>query len=273
MRQLNWIQIKKFFWQIGLLLFILAIPSVGWSLTAREIMDKVEAREKGDNAVLDMQMILIDKQGKQRERIVRSYRKKKDTNDYSIIFFESPADVKGTGFLTHDYKDPQQNDDQWLYLPALRKIKRIAAGDKSGSFMGSDFNYSDLASRNLDNYEFTLLKEDEVRGKKVWQIKSVPKSDQEIEETGYTQSIAFVQQDNFVVVRSVAWVNNKKYLRYMDIKKLELVDNVWVAAEMQMTTKEGQTTIHQTNLIQKNILFNQNLDDELFTTRQLEKGL
>ena len=73
-----------------------------------------------------------------------------------------------TGFLTYDYDDPVRDDDQWLYLPALKKTKRIATGDKSGSFMGSDFSYADLTSRELDRYDFRLMKQAEVNGVAVW---------------------------------------------------------------------------------------------------------
>ena len=189
------------------------------------------------------------------------------------MFFLSPADVKNTGFLTFDYDASGKDDDQWLYLPALRKTKRIASGDKSGSFMGSDFNYSDMTSTDLDEYEYTLMKETEVRGKPVWQIKAVPKSKAEIQESGYTQSVLFVRQDNYVVVRVVHWVHKKKRLKYMDVKKLEQIEGVWVATEMQMTTKSGKKTLHRTVIHRKNTRFNQeSVNEELFSIRRLEKG-
>ncbi|MCB1829203.1 MAG: outer membrane lipoprotein-sorting protein, partial [Gammaproteobacteria bacterium] len=108
-------------------------------------------------------------------------------------------------FLTYDYDDPEQDDDQWLYLPALSKSKRIASSDKSGAFMGSDFNYSDMTRRNLNAYDFRLLKEDEVRGRKAWLIEALPKDREEMEETGYKKSLVFVDQESFVVVRAVHW--------------------------------------------------------------------
>ena len=135
---------------------------------AREIMQKVNDRDDGDNQTLDMEMILIDKRGNKRKRSIRSFRKDKGKDTYSILFFLTPADVKNTGFLTYDYKEKDKDDDQWLYLPALRKSKRIASDDKSGSFMGSDFNYSDLTEPALEDYDFHLMKEVEVGGVKTW---------------------------------------------------------------------------------------------------------
>ena len=110
-------------------------------------MERVDARDDGDNATQDMEMILIDKNGNQRVREIRSLPPRRGEDTYSIMFFLSPADVKDTGFLTYDYDDDEKDDDQWLYLPALKKTKRIASGDKSGSFMGSDFSYADMTNR------------------------------------------------------------------------------------------------------------------------------
>ena len=133
---------------------------------ARRIMQKVEDRDDGDNSTSDMEMILIDKNKKKRIRKIKVYTKDKGKDTLRLMFFQYPADVKDTGFLTYDYDNPDKDDDQWLYLPALRKTKRIASSDKSGSFMGSDLNYSDMTKRNLEDYDFTLMKEMEVRGKK-----------------------------------------------------------------------------------------------------------
>lgn len=105
---------------------------------ARFIMEKVDSRDDGDKSITDMQMRLIDKNGKERIRTIRSYSMDMGKDSYSLMFFLSPADVKNTGILTYDYDDPDKDDDQWLYLPALRKTKRIASSDKSGSFMGSE---------------------------------------------------------------------------------------------------------------------------------------
>ena len=244
------------------------------ALSGREIMERVNERESGDRSTSDMEMILIDKKGKKRVRKIRSFGMEKGEDSLSLMFFLSPADVKNTGFLTYDYDASGKDDDQWLYLPALRKTKRIALGDKSGSFMGSDFNYSDMTSPDLDEYEYTLMKETKVRGNPVWQIKAVPKSKEEIKESGYTQSVLFVRQDNYVVVRGVRWVHKKKRNKYMDVKKLEQIEGIWVTTEIHMTTKSGKKTLHSTVIRQKETHFNQNsVNEELFTIRRLEKGL
>jgi hypothetical protein len=242
-------------------------------LSARDIMQRVKDRDDGDNRVSDMEMILIDKRGKQRLRKMRTFSKDFGEDDYTLMFFLTPADVKDTGFLTYDYDDDDADDDQWLYLPALKKTKRIAAGDKSGSFMGSDFNYSDMSTRSVDRYTHTLMKETEVNGHKVWQIESIPKTKEEIAETGYTKTVVFVRQDNFVVIRSVSWRKKGKRLRYMEVVSLELIDGIWVATEISMTTKKRKVTLHKTVLKTSNVKFNQQLAEADFTIRKLEKGL
>jgi len=241
-------------------------------LTARQIMERVDTRDDGDNSTQDLEMILIDKRGSQRVRNLRVFGRDKGEDEYSILFFLTPADVKDTGFLTYDYDEPERDDDQWLYLPALNRTKRIASSDKSGSFMGSDFSYADMTDRPLDHYQYTLMKETEVEGRPVWQIEAVPITEHEKDETGYIKSVLFVRKDNYVVVRAVSWVKKGKRLKYFDVKKLEKIDGIWVETEMHMTTKKGKKTLHKTVLRAKNVRFNQDLAPDLFTVRQLEKG-
>jgi outer membrane lipoprotein-sorting protein len=255
------------------LLLLLTGQSALAAMSARQIMEAVEDRDDGDNGIFEMEMILIDKNGHERKRQIRRFMQDQGEDTHFIMFFQSPADVKDTGFLTYDYDEYERDDDQWLYLPALKKTKRIASSDKSGSFMGSDFNYSDMTDKNLDAYEFKILKEAEVRGDKCWLIEAVPQTRKEIEETGYKKSMLFVRQDNFVVVRAVHWTSEGGKIKYMDIPKLEQVEGIWIAREMTMTTKKAKKTQHKTLLRFHDIRFNQDLDEGMFSIRRLEKGL
>jgi len=249
-------------------------PEKVFALNGREIMEKVNARDTGDRSITEMEMILIDKKGKKRVRKLKTFGLEKGKDSLSLMFFLSPADVRNTGFLTFDYDESGKDDDQWLFLPALRKTKRIAVGDKSGSFMGSDLNYSDMTSPDLNLYEYTLMKETKVKGQKVWQIKSVPKTKAEAEKSGYSKSVVFIRQDNYVMIRGVRWVYKKKRNKYLDVRKLEKIDGIWVSTEMHVTTKSGKKTLHKTILKQKNVHFNQDeVNEDLFSIRRLEKGL
>ena len=240
---------------------------------AREIMVQVDERDDGDMMTQTMEMILIDKNGKERVRQLSSYGRDVGKDEQRIVFFISPADVKDTGFLTYDYDDGDRDDDQWLYLPALRKTKRIASSDKSGSFMGSDFSYADMTDIDLDKYDFQLLGEGEVRGEKIWKIQRVPRTREEIVKYGYTKSVLFVRQDNYVVVRAVHWVKKGDRLKYLDVKKLELIDGIWTPIEQTMTTKKGKKTLHKTILRFGDTKYNQDLEESIFSQRRLEKGV
>ena len=241
-------------------------------LTAREIMEKVDARDDGDNSTATLEMTLIDKRGDKRVRQVTTFTKDKGPDMQRIQFFLAPADVRGTGFLTYDYYSGERDDDQWLYLPELRKTKRIASSDKSGSFMGTDFSYADMTRRVLDEWTYKLLKEDEVRGEKVWLIEALPRDKAVRDRYGYDKSVLFVRQDIFMAVRAVHWVRDGGKLKYLDMKRLERIDGIWMGTELDMKTTKGGETLHRTVMRFSDVKFNQKLDDEMFTVRRLEKG-
>ncbi len=256
------------------LLSVLINPALGKDdPKARKIMEQVEDRDDGNNQESDMIMVLIDKKGQERVRKIHSFTKDLGEDTHRIMFFLHPPDVKDTGFLTYDYDEQDKDDDQWLYLPALRKTKRIASDDKSSSFMGSDLNYADMTSRDLEDYDFKLLKEQEDRGHKVWLIESLPRRPEVIDETGYEKSIIFVRQDNFYVVKAVHWVRDGGYLKYFDVKKLEQINGIWVGTETHVTKKKGKKTVHKTVLKTENVVFKDEMSKDVFTVRRLEKGL
>lgn len=240
---------------------------------AREIMQKVEDRDDGDNMTSQMEMILIDRHQKKRVKKMEAFEKDKGEDTLKIMFFKYPAEVKDTGFLTYDYDEHGRDDDQWLYLPALRKTKRIASSDKDGSFMGSDLNYSDMTSRDLEDYDFKIIKESEVNGKKVWIILSLPRSKDVIDETGYKKAVLFVRQDNYYVIGAIMYTESGGYHKNLNVKKLELIEGIWVGTEIHVTKKKGKQFIHKTILRVSDVKFNQDLDYDMFTTRRLEKGL
>ncbi len=255
-----------------LLLTTLTISSL-FAITGEQIAQKVHDRDEGDNSVSQMKMILIDKNSNERVRDLKRFSKNKDEDTLKLMFFLSPADVKNTGFLTYDYEDSAKDDDQWLYLPELRKVKRIASSDKSSSFMGSDFTYSDMTSRNVEDYTYKIMKEPMVDGHKTWQMLVTPKSEKTIEETGYTKSIVFVRQDNFVIVQALNYVKSGNKLKYMKILGLEKINGIWSTTKIQMTTKKGKKTLHKTIFEFSDIKYDQDLNESFFTTRTLERGL
>ncbi len=262
----------KLLFLLGMGASLLSSPLVADEPATRAIMEKVDARDDGKTLEQDMLMILIDKNGNERTRDMKSYAKDFGADEHKTMFFKSPSDVKNTAFLTYDYDDSSKDDDQWLYLPALKKVKRIPSTDKSSSFMGSDFNYFDMTDRDLEDYDFKLLKETTVRGHDAWMIESTPRNQKVIEESGYEKTIAIVRKDNYVVVRAINFLTNGRK-KYLDVKAMHEENGIWVADEMTMTTKKGKNTLHKTILKFSNIKLNQPIEDDFFTTRRIEKGL
>ncbi len=239
---------------------------------ARAIAQRVHDRDDGKSLSQDMEMILIDKNGNKRVRKLRTFSKDFGEDTHKIMFFLSPADVKDTSFLTYDYEDSSKDDDQWLYLPALKKVKRIPTSDKSSSFMGSDFSYYDMTKRDVDDFNYKILKHVKVRGHDTTMIESTPKSSDIVDESGYTKTIGLIREDIDMVVRSIGFLKNGKR-KYFDVTKMHKQDGIWVIDEMTMTTKKGKTTVHKTILDFHNIKVNVPLKDSLFSTRALQKGI
>ena len=254
-------------------LFWPATSSAADAPDGRWIMEQVDARDDGDNMVVDSVMTLIDKNGKERRRELKIFSKDKGRDSLRLQFFLAPADVKDTGFLTYDYYSGEKDDDQWLYLPDLRKTKRIATSDKSSSFMGSDFSYADMTRRVLDEWTYRLLKEDEVGGHKVWLVEALPVSKEVEDRYGFKKSILFVRQDIFMEIRAIHVLQGGKKVKYMEVTGLEEIDGIWVATERRMKTTRNKKTLHRTVMQWDNVRFNQDLEESFFTVRQLEKGI
>lgn len=257
---------------VGLSLLSLLPLNVFAADTGLEIMARVDARDDGDNRTDNVTMTLIDKNGHERQRQLLNYRKDEGSTVKQLLFFLEPANVRNTGFLTYDYQDPSRDNDQWIYLPELYKTKRIASSDKSQPFMGSDFSYADMTRRILDEWTFKVLGEKEVRGEMTWLIEALPVSNEVEKRYGYSKSVLFVHPELNMVVRAIHWRNDGK-LKYLDISRLEEIDGVWTATQLDMRTVQGKETIHRTIMSFSNVRYNQGLDESIFTQRRLEKGL
>ena len=244
-----------------------------FAMTADEIMQQVDQIAEPQSMKSNMTMVLVDNKGKQRVRSMQSVSADIDGVDKSLMFFLEPSDVKGTGFLMFDYEAADADDDQWMLLPSLGKAKRIASGDKTGSFMGSDFSYADMSKRNLEEWTYELVKEDDINGVKVWVIESTPVSDAVIEKTGYTKSIAYVRQDNFHVTRGISYLQKKGEVKLMNIANFVEIGGYWIATETQMVSQKNGQTVHRTLMKMDNIDVDFDVNPNDFTLTRLEQGL
>ena len=257
----------------GIILLGALLPCSGESLTALEIIQRADARDDGDNMTSERTMILIDKNDHKRTRIMRSFSKDKGEDTLRLMFFTAPSEVRDTGFLTWDYRKGNKDDDQWLYLPELNKVKRIASADKSGAFMGSDFSYADMTRRVVEEWNYKILKSDKVRGKECWLIEAVPLNKTIQDRYGYKKSILFMRKDIFMVCRAVHWLDEGNKIKYVDFPDIKKIDNIWTSIEINAKTTRKGKTLHRTVLRSENVKYGQAVEESMFTTRQLEKGM
>lgn len=254
-----------------------SIQAMAEGLDAYEVMQKVDERYDGDTAAGTSKMILIDKRDRQRVRDFSLFRKDYGDDSKSISFFSSPADIEGTSYLNYDWDDVEQDDDSWLYLPALQKVKRIAAGDKSDPFLGSDFSYADINGLEYSWYDYKFLSHSEViDGHDCWLIESVPKpeyKDKAEETTGYVKSHSWVRKDNFVTLRGKIWVKRGNKIKYFSASDLQLIDDVWTPMKLQMITTKKDKREHASIIQVESIEYNKPLEDSLFSSDTMQRGI
>ena len=254
------------FYILTICLMLAATSIQAQTLTGRNIVQKVKDRPDGDTRSSEMTMQLVNKNGSTRERKIQSYAMDLGKDKKTIMFFLYPGDVKGTGFLTWDYDQVGREDDKWLYLPAMKKTRRISgSSSKTNYFMGSDFTYDDMGSRNVDEDDHKLLREETIGGHKCWVVQSIPKNSGEI----YSRKIAWIRQDCLISVKVEYYDKLDKLHRKLEMSNIEKVDGFWTAKKMHMTNVQ---TNHQTILTINNPKYNIKIDQSAFTVAKLEKG-
>ena len=237
------------------------------TLTGRDIVQKVHERPNGDTRSSELSMTLINKSGAKRERKITSFAMDVGKDTKQIMFFRYPNDVKGTGFLAVDYDDINKDDDKWLYLPAMKKTRRISGkSSKTDYFMGSDFTYDDVGQRNIDEDTHKLLREEKVDGIDCWVVESVPKKGDEI----FSKKISWIRKDCLIAAKMEYYDKLGKLHRALKVENVVQVDGFWSIAKMSM---ENVQTNHKTLLEFGDIKFNIPLDAKTFTVPRLERGL
>lgn len=251
-----------------LLIAMLAVCSAqAAGLSGRDIMQKVKNRADGNTRYATIEMTLIQKSGHKRVRKLESWAMDVGKDTKKIMFFTYPGDVKGTGFLTWDYDNSAKTDDKWLYLPAMKKTRRISGkSSKTDYFMGSDFTYNDMSTRSVDEEQHKLLREETLGGHKCWVVQSVPNDKDEI----YARRVTWIRQDCLMAVKGEYYDKLNKLHRRLTISNIEKVQGFWTMHLMQM---ENVQTGHKTVIRMGNQRFNVKVSPNLFTVSKLEKGL
>ena len=239
--------------------------SANAQLTGTQIIEKAYNRAAGDDQTSMLTMTLTNKQGKQRIRKIMQYSKDLGNIEKSIMFFQSPADVKNTSFMNWSY-DADKNDDQWIYLPAIKKTKRISSDSKSDYFMGSDFTYDDLGDRKLDADTHKLLREETVNGKECYVVESISKD----EEYMYTKTITWINKSNFIGMKKEFYDEDEDLLKILTIKKYEEISGFWVITNSEMKNVQKD---HKTSIILSNVKVNTGVPASKFTERMMMRGM
>jgi outer membrane lipoprotein-sorting protein len=236
------------------------------NLTGREIMDKVYNRPSPDDQISDLTMTLINKSGQTRVRKLKQFIKDDGNVEKKIMFFIAPADVKNTSFMNWSYDNSDKSDDQWIYLPAIKRVKRISSDDKSDYFMGSDFTYDDLGDRKLDDDTHKLLREETIEGKDCYVVESVPKD----EDYMYSKTVTWVMKDNYLGLKKEFYDEDGELLKILHVDKYQDFSGIWIIEKIVMKNVQNN---HETKMELTDIKINTGIPDSKFTQRMMMRGL
>jgi len=253
------------------LITALTLPAAAWALTAIEIMDKNFVVGKYADSTSDTTMTLTNKSGQQRVRKTFGT-SKLDANGIDnkrMTRFLEPTDVKGTVSLLVEHSD--KDDDIWIYLPSVKKVRRLISSNKKDSFVGTDFSYGDVIGHKVKEWNHTIVKEEDVDGKPCYVIESTPKDANVKTNTGYSKRIGWIQKDNFVTVKAMSYDEAGELLKeakYSHWKEVDTVKHKWQAGILE--AKNLQTG-HSTVITIDQFKVNNGVKDDFFTTRYMEQ--
>lgn len=251
-----------------------ATPSVDAASTdARAIMQAVYEHTGGPRS-LSRTKLTIREGEVMRERSMTTRSLRFAEGRKSLILIEAPADVRNTGFLSIDYTSGKA-DEQWLYLPKVRRVARVPNSGKSDPFVGSDFTYSDLSLQNPADYDFSMIAQSvKVGDEDCWQILGVARSEAVREETGYTKTELWVSKSKLIVVQLKATLAKQGKIKYLKAADLKQVDGVWSPHRLQMRTLQGGKLLSESVI---DVLSLKNdapeVSDSDFTQERLARGI
>ncbi len=247
-----------------IIILSLVIGANLFALTNLEIAKKADQVTDGfESSIAKTEMTLINANGQKsvREMLMKTLEGK--NGDKTISTFLSPADVKGTKVLGHEHID--RDDDQWLYLPALKRVKRIASRNKSGSFMGSEFSYEDIGNQNYQKYTFDGEAEIVTfNGKECYMGSRIPKD----ENSGYTKQISWVDTKDFLIQKVEYYDRKGEHLKTATFHDYKQIDGIWRVGKIDMKNHQNDK---ETILIWKDDKIKAGLKSKDFDKRMLKK--
>jgi hypothetical protein len=238
-------------------------------LSARDIMEKNFFATKVTSLRVETTMVLVTDRGQRRERATSGLVKLQPNGVDSklVVKFSTPPDIKGTGVLQIEHSE--SDDDLWIYLPALKKSRRLVANNKKDSFAGSDFSYGDITLPKVDQYRHTLQRSEKLDEHDCYVVESVPATDTVKANSGYSKKITWVRTDNFVENKVEYYDLAGRLLKTQRAGRHQLVEpgkDRWFVMHREMTNHQSghRTTITASKAVAAAI------PDDSFTTRYLE---
>jgi hypothetical protein len=250
-------------------------------VTGDWVARQADSRDTGRDARSSMQMRLFDRQNRKRERTLtllamegaparRGAGAQADAIGARLLMrFTYPNDIAGTSFLVWERDGAE--DERFLFLPALGRVRRIAGSERQESFVGSDFTYEDIGGRALEDYAYTLLDANatftdaEGRAHPAWRLESRAKQADAL----YPRVISLVRKDNFVVVRAEIFNRRNEREKEYRVLRLEQVSGIWTALSVVMTNELDRT---RTEMTTTSVNYNVGLKESDFSRRELERG-
>ena len=252
-----------------LMAIVIAVPNLVMSqtkLTGLEIIQNVYNRPTGKDQTGELTMTLINSRGNQRVRVIKQQVKDAGNMEKKIMFFVSPADVRNTSFMNWSYDKATKDDDQWIYLPALKKVKRISSDSKSDYFMGSDFTYDDLGDRYPTNDTHKLLREEAVDGEDCYVVESVPKE----EEYMYSRTVTWILKNKWIGSKKEFYDEDNELLKTLTVKKYEKIGKYWIILSSEMHNNQKN---HTTEMKLADLKLDTGIPANNFTERMMIRGL
>ncbi len=234
--------------------------------TGLEIIKKVYDRATGDDQTANLTMTLIDSRNNKRVREIKQLLKTQKDMEKKVMFFVSPADVRNTSFMSWSYTKEGKNDDQWIYLPALKRVKRISSDSKSDYFMGSDFTYDDLGDRQPTADKHKFLRMETIDNDECYVIESKPKE----EEYMYSKTLTWIIKDKWIGKKKEFYDEDDDLLKILTVKKYEKINGFWIILDSEMKNMQKK---HSTEMSLKNVRINNGIQDRQFTERMMKRGI
>lgn len=248
----------------------LLLISTSFAQTANEIAKKVHDLPTGKTSSYTVSLTLIDKKGKERNREISSYTMKDGTTDKTVLVFKTPKDVAGISYLSYDYPDKADgstvDSDSWIYLPAMKKVRRVSGSSKDDDFQGTDFTYDDIGTRSLSKDNFAILGEEKVDGFDCWILEAKAKDT----KAKVSRRVTWVDKKSYVVRKGEYYDKQNKLQKTLTCENIKQVKGYWTTQKMTMTNVQ---TNHKTVYEIKDLKYDEKVNESFFTVSALEREL